>query len=172
MAPYPSGKGEVCKTFMHRFESDRRLLVDLLRLNFGFDSLKIAGFSLTVAEIGAGLSRVGFFPSFRTRQSAGLHSPSRVASHRRPDAVLASVHIASPYLGSKCPSNAVIEVSDDLKRLETNKYYMIAHLPNLNHLFQTSRSGLPSEYSELDETISPAALKQIFDWIHSHTSCH
>ena len=26
MAPYPSGKGEVCKTFMHRFESDRRLL--------------------------------------------------------------------------------------------------------------------------------------------------
>src|SRR5438552_18860528 len=26
MSPYPSGKGEVCKTFMHRFESDRRLL--------------------------------------------------------------------------------------------------------------------------------------------------
>ena len=25
MATYPSGKGEVCKTFMHRFESDRRL---------------------------------------------------------------------------------------------------------------------------------------------------
>ena len=25
LAPYPSGKGEVCKTFMHRFESDRRL---------------------------------------------------------------------------------------------------------------------------------------------------
>ena len=24
-APYPSGKGEVCKTFMHRFESGRRL---------------------------------------------------------------------------------------------------------------------------------------------------
>ena len=25
MAPYPSGKGEVCKTFMNRFDSDRRL---------------------------------------------------------------------------------------------------------------------------------------------------
>ena len=36
MAPYPSGKGEVCKTFMHRFESDRRLLVDLLGLTFDF----------------------------------------------------------------------------------------------------------------------------------------
>ena len=27
LATYPSGKGEVCKTFMHRFESDRRLKV-------------------------------------------------------------------------------------------------------------------------------------------------
>lgn len=25
MAPYPSGKGEVCKTFIRRFESARRL---------------------------------------------------------------------------------------------------------------------------------------------------
>ena len=25
LAPYPSGKGEVCKTFMNRFDSDRRL---------------------------------------------------------------------------------------------------------------------------------------------------
>jgi hypothetical protein len=25
LAPYPSGKGEVCKTFMRRFESARRL---------------------------------------------------------------------------------------------------------------------------------------------------
>ena len=25
-APYPSGKGEVCKTFMHQFESGRRLI--------------------------------------------------------------------------------------------------------------------------------------------------
>src|SRR5207237_10476913 len=31
MAPYPSGKGEVCKTFMHRFESDRRLSSGIMR---------------------------------------------------------------------------------------------------------------------------------------------
>ena len=29
-APYPSGKGEVCKTFMRRFESARRLTEDPL----------------------------------------------------------------------------------------------------------------------------------------------
>src|SRR5262249_22207560 len=32
MAPYPSGKGEVCKTFMQRFESVRRLLLIPLSL--------------------------------------------------------------------------------------------------------------------------------------------
>ena len=29
-APYPSGKGEVCKTFMHQFDSDRRLIAKSL----------------------------------------------------------------------------------------------------------------------------------------------
>ena len=33
LAPYPSGKGEVCKTFMHRFESGRRLSNDDGRRN-------------------------------------------------------------------------------------------------------------------------------------------
>ena len=27
MAPYPSGKGVVCKTIMHQFDSDRRLVL-------------------------------------------------------------------------------------------------------------------------------------------------
>jgi hypothetical protein len=40
MAPYPSGKGEVCKTFMHRFESDRRLLVDFGELYLRFFPVK------------------------------------------------------------------------------------------------------------------------------------
>ena len=31
MAPYPSGKGEVCKTIMRRFESARRLKIGLQR---------------------------------------------------------------------------------------------------------------------------------------------
>jgi len=38
-------------------------------------------------------------------------------------------------------------------------------LPGLNHLFQTSRTGAPSEYGEIEETFSPAALKIIGDWI-------
>jgi uncharacterized protein len=37
-------------------------------------------------------------------------------------------------------------------------------LPGLNHLLQTSRTGLPDEYDQIDEAISPEALKTISDW--------
>lgn len=51
-----------------------------------------------------------------------------------------------------------------------NKDYTALTLPGLNHLFQTSTTGSPSEYSQIEETISPAALKIISDWILKHTS--
>jgi uncharacterized protein len=35
----------------------------------------------------------------------------------------------------------------------------------LNHLFQHCKTGLPSEYSGIEETFSPEALKTITDWI-------
>ncbi len=41
--------------------------------------------------------------------------------------------------------------------------------PSLNHLFQTSNTGLPSEYGTIEETISPDVLTVIGDWILKHT---
>jgi len=38
-------------------------------------------------------------------------------------------------------------------------------LPNLNHLFQESKTGLPNEYGKIDQTFSPKALKIITNWI-------
>jgi pimeloyl-ACP methyl ester carboxylesterase len=38
-------------------------------------------------------------------------------------------------------------------------------LPELNHLFQHCKQGLPAEYGQIDETFSPEALKIISDWI-------
>lgn len=37
-------------------------------------------------------------------------------------------------------------------------------LPGLNHLLQTSRTGLPNEYATIEETLAPAALSTIVDW--------
>ncbi len=48
-----------------------------------------------------------------------------------------------------------------------NKEYTIVELPHLNHLFQTSVTGSPSEYPIIEETISPKALHCITDWIQS-----
>lgn len=39
-------------------------------------------------------------------------------------------------------------------------------LPGLNHLFQTSTTGAPAEYSQIAETMAPAALDAISTWIH------
>lgn len=50
-----------------------------------------------------------------------------------------------------------------------NKNYTTLLLPGLNHLFQSSTTGLPSEYGKIEETISPTALQTISDWILKQT---
>lgn len=45
----------------------------------------------------------------------------------------------------------------------------IKAFPKLNHLFQTSQTGLLSEYGQIEETMSPEVLKTVSDWILSRT---
>jgi len=49
-----------------------------------------------------------------------------------------------------------------------NRDYEITELPGLNHLFQTSKTGALSEYSQIEETFSPQALDVMTDWILRH----
>jgi uncharacterized protein len=46
-----------------------------------------------------------------------------------------------------------------------NKNFEVDELPGLNHLFQPAKTGAPSEYGEIELTISPAALEKISSWI-------
>jgi fermentation-respiration switch protein FrsA (DUF1100 family) len=46
-----------------------------------------------------------------------------------------------------------------------NKHFEVDELSGLNHLFQTAKTGAPSEYSQIEETISPVALEKISTWI-------
>lgn len=50
-----------------------------------------------------------------------------------------------------------------------NKDVTVKAFPKLNHLFQTSQTGLPSEYAQIEETISPEVLKTVSDWILQRT---
>jgi hypothetical protein len=46
-----------------------------------------------------------------------------------------------------------------------NKHFEIDTLPGLNHLFQTAKTGSPTEYAQIEETMSPVALDKIASWI-------
>ena len=50
-----------------------------------------------------------------------------------------------------------------------NKKVTALVLPGLNHLFQTSTTGLPAEYGKIKETFSPAVLELIANWIKAET---
>jgi pimeloyl-ACP methyl ester carboxylesterase len=78
----------------------------------------------------------------------------------------------------KCPALALngekdLQVAPDinLKAIEKalrsggNKSIKTIEFPGLNHLFQHCKTGLPAEYGEIEETVSPEVLKVISDWI-------
>lgn len=46
-----------------------------------------------------------------------------------------------------------------------NTHVETVDFPGLNHLFQSARSGAPSEYGTIEETFSPVALEKISEWI-------
>jgi pimeloyl-ACP methyl ester carboxylesterase len=46
-----------------------------------------------------------------------------------------------------------------------NRDVTVEKLPRLNHLFQTARTGAPSEYGEIEETMSPVVLRRVSAWI-------
>ena len=47
-----------------------------------------------------------------------------------------------------------------------NRNVTLMELPGLNHLFQTSETGAPSEYGQIEETMSPVLLEAVSDWIN------
>jgi pimeloyl-ACP methyl ester carboxylesterase len=49
--------------------------------------------------------------------------------------------------------------------LAENAMASVEVMPGLNHLFQTARTGSPDEYGRIEETIAPAALTRVVDWI-------
>ena len=46
----------------------------------------------------------------------------------------------------------------------------VLELPGLNHLLQTAPTGAPGEYADIDETVAPAALTLITDWVVKQTA--
>jgi uncharacterized protein len=71
-------------------------------------------------------------------------------------------------LDLQVPANNIKLIEDALKE-GGNKDVTVAVLPKLNHLFQTSKTGSPTEYGEIEETFSPIALEMMAKWITQRT---
>ena len=46
-----------------------------------------------------------------------------------------------------------------------NNDFIVKELPGLNHLFQECKTGSPTEYAGIEQTISPIALETMTSWI-------
>jgi pimeloyl-ACP methyl ester carboxylesterase len=49
--------------------------------------------------------------------------------------------------------------------LKNNPKATVVELPGMNHLLQDAKTGAPNEYNDIEETMSPTALKIITDWL-------
>lgn len=58
-----------------------------------------------------------------------------------------------------------LEVIESTLKKSGNKAYKCVELKGLNHLFQPCKTGMLSEYGQIEETFAPAALKLISDWV-------
>lgn len=45
--------------------------------------------------------------------------------------------------------------------------WLVKELPGLNHMFQESTTGYASEYSQIEQTLSPVVLEEISTWLRS-----
>jgi len=80
-------------------------------------------------------------------------------------------NVAVPVLALNGEKDLQVPPKENLAEIEKalkaggNKNFKIVELLNLNHLFQTAKTGSPTEYGTIEETFSPDALKIIKDWI-------
>ncbi len=63
------------------------------------------------------------------------------------------------------PSKINLDAINAALKKGGNKDFKTLELPNLNHLFQESKTGAPTEYSKIEQTFAPEALEIISNWI-------
>lgn len=86
-----------------------------------------------------------------------------------PRPALKSVRV--PILAVNGAKDVQVPAKENLAAIRAAaQHATIVELPGLNHLLQTAGTGAPAEYGKIDETISPAALQAIGDWVVARTT--
>ncbi len=91
------------------------------------------------------------------------------------DPIPALEKVTCPILALDGSKDLQVPAEQNLEGLERafkasgNKNATAKLLPGLNHLFQKAETGAPMEYTKIEETINPEALKVIGEWIEEVT---
>ena len=128
--------------------------------------LKLKMKDVPVSQIQKGMTE----DEFAKAQMAQLNSPWMLNFIRyNPEPMLEKVKCA--VLAINGDKDLQVDSKINLPTIENalkkggNKHYTIKELPGLNHLFQECKTGAPSEYASIEQTISPLALEKIISWI-------
>jgi uncharacterized protein len=91
------------------------------------------------------------------------------------DPRLALRKVKCPVLALNGENDLQVPIDENLREIDAalkaggNKDVTVVRLAKLNHLFQSSETGSPNEYTNIEETVAPVALKTIGDWILKRT---
>ncbi len=89
-----------------------------------------------------------------------------------PATVLENVKV--PVLALNGSKDLQVPAKENLKAIKKalnkggNKRVTTKEFPRLNHLFQTSKTGSPSEYESIEETFSPEVLEYMLQWMQAN----
>ena len=93
----------------------------------------------------------------------------------RYDPVQALEKVKCPVLAINGEKDLQVPSKENLPAIEKaikkagNKNVTIKEFKGLNHLFQECKTGLPAEYSEIEQTFSPVVMEEISKWILQQT---
>ena len=68
-------------------------------------------------------------------------------------------------LDLQVPADVNLKAIEAALKTGGNKQFETKKMEGLNHLFQECKTGSPSEYAAIDQTLSPAFLNEILRWI-------
>ncbi len=91
------------------------------------------------------------------------------------DPVVSLEKVSCPVLAVNGEMDLQVPSKENLSAIENalkkggNTNVTIVEFPGLNHLFQETETGAPSEYATIEETFSPVALETITSWILDQT---
>jgi fermentation-respiration switch protein FrsA (DUF1100 family) len=134
-----------------------------------------AAFEKKINELVEGSGLSGAMPPAALEQQIRMMNSPWFRSFLDYDPVPALEKTTCPVLALDGERDLQVPPKENLPLIEKalkaagNKDFTVKEMPGLNHLFQHSPTGSPTEYGEIEETMSPEVLSMVSEWIQKHT---